>query len=142
MHWMSLRSAIPICFFRSSSRGVIESRHPSFDRESVPDKEIATVQTPALFETPFQNFFVGPALLHTLNQIAMVHAQKIATRSVCRFQRAEVFLIIFVEVAAEMQPNLVQHTWEIHHAFSHFFGTLWIGSHRQMNRIIPNQDKE
>src|SRR5512132_4366961 len=66
----------------------------------------------------------------------MVHAQKIATRTVCRFQRAEVFLIIFVEVAAQMQPNLVQHTREIHHAFGHFFWTLWIGSHRQMNRII------
>src|SRR5947208_11331010 len=31
--------------------------------ESVPDKEIAVVQPPALFETPFQNFFIRPALL-------------------------------------------------------------------------------
>ena len=51
--------------------------------------------------------------------------------------RAEVFLIIFVELAAQMQANLVQHAREIHHAFGHFFGTFWIGSHRQMNRIIP-----
>ena len=35
-----------------------------------------------------------------------------------------------------MQPNLVQHAREIHHAFGHFLGTLWIGSHRQTNRII------
>src|SRR6266498_2851169 len=64
-------------------------------------------------------------------------AQKIATNTVCGFQRAEVFLIIFVQLATQMQPNLVQHTREIHHAARHFFGTLWIGSHRQMNRIIP-----
>src|SRR4030095_3153560 len=105
--------------------------------ESVPDKEIAVVQAAALFETPFQNFLVGPALLHTFNQIAMVHAQKMAAHTVCRFRRAEVFLIIFVEVATQMQSNLVNHAREIHHASRHFFGTLWIGSHRQMNRIIP-----
>src|SRR5436190_19446703 len=67
----------------------------------------------------------------------MVHAQKIAADTVCRFQRAEVFLIIFMQLAAQMQPNLVQHAWEINHAARHFFGTFWIGSHRQMNRIIP-----
>src|SRR2546430_1544348 len=96
--------------------------------ESVPDKEIAFVQAAALFETPFQNFLVRPALLRTLDQIAMVHAQKIAAHTVCRFQRAEVFLIIFVQLTTHIQSNLVQHTREIHHAFGHFFGTLWIGS--------------
>src|SRR5262249_29996633 len=104
--------------------------------ESVPDKEIPFVQTAALFETPFQNFFVRSAWVHTLNQIAMVHAQKIAARPVCRSHPAEVFSIIFVELAAQMQPNLVQHAREIHHAARHFFGTLWIASHKQMNRII------
>src|SRR5262249_45115184 len=72
---------------------------PELRCESVPDKEIPIVQTAALFETPFQNFFVGPALLHTLNQIAMMYAQKIAAHSVCSPQRAEVFSIIFVELA-------------------------------------------
>src|SRR5438034_11281600 len=33
--------------------------------KSVPDKEVAVVQAPSFFETPFQNFFVRPALLHT-----------------------------------------------------------------------------
>jgi hypothetical protein len=37
-----------------------------------------------------------------------MHAQKIAAHAVCGFQRAEVFLIIVVELAAQMQPNLVQ----------------------------------
>src|SRR5260370_28484466 len=62
--------------------------------ESVPNKEIAIVQATALFETPFQNFFVRPALLHTLNQIAMVHAQKIASHPVHRVERAQLFSII------------------------------------------------
>ena len=54
--------------------------------ESVPHKEIAIVQAAALFETPLQNFFVCPALLHTLNKIAVMHAQKIAAHAVCGFQ--------------------------------------------------------
>src|SRR3954451_15527384 len=66
----------------------------------------------------------------------MVHAQKITADTVRRFQRAEVLLIIFVKFAAEMQPNLVQHPGEINHAARHFLWTLWIGSHRRMNRII------
>src|SRR5436190_23888709 len=103
--------------------------------KSVPDKEVAVVQAPSFFETPFQNFFVRPALRHTLNQIAMMHAQKIAAHVIRRSQRAEVFSIIFVELAAQMQPNLVQHAREIQHAARHFFRTLWIGSHEQMNRI-------
>src|SRR6266487_3227664 len=70
--------------------------------ESVPNKEIAVVQAPSVFETPFQNFFVRPALLHTLNQIAMVHAQKIAAHPVGRFQRAEVLSIILVQFSARM----------------------------------------
>src|SRR5262245_23374895 len=91
---------------------------PELRCESIPDKQVAIVQAAALFETPFQNFLVRPALLHTLNQIAMMHAQKIAAYTVRRFQRAEVFSIIFVELAAQMQPNLVQHAREIHHATS------------------------
>src|SRR5215471_9721004 len=104
--------------------------------ESVPDKQIAIVQAAPLFETPFQNFFVRAALLHTLDQIAMMHAQKIAAHTICGFQRAEVFLIIVGKLAAQMQPNLVQHAREIQHALGHFSWTLWIGSHTQMNRII------
>ena len=94
------------------------------------------IQAAAPFETPLQNFVVRPALLHTLNQIAVMHPQKITTNTVCGFGRTEVFLIIFVQVAAQMQSNLVQHPREIHHAARHFFRTLWIGSHRQTNRII------
>src|SRR5207249_3337105 len=103
--------------------------------KSVPDKEITVVQAPSFFETPFQNFFVRPALLHTLKQIAMMHPQKIAAHAVRRFERAEIFSIIFVELAAQMQPDLVQHAREIQHAARHFPGTLWIGSHSQINRI-------
>src|SRR5262249_45313592 len=70
--------------------------------ESVPDKQIAIVQAASLFETPLQNFFICGALLDTLNQIARVHAQKVAADAVRRFQRVEVFSIIFVQLAAQM----------------------------------------
>src|SRR5436190_8972283 len=55
--------------------------------EPVPDKEIAIVQAAALFETPFLNFLVRPVLLHTLNQIAMMYAQKIAAHTISGFRR-------------------------------------------------------
>src|SRR5437867_2536367 len=104
--------------------------------KSVPDKEVAVVQAPSFFETPFQNFFVRPALRHTLDQIAMMHAQKIAAHAIRRFECPEIFSIIFMEFAAQKQPNLVQHAREIQHAARHFSRTLWIGSHSQMNRIL------
>src|SRR5438552_17600141 len=34
--------------------------------ESVPDKEIAVVEPPLLSDTPFQSFFMRPALVRTL----------------------------------------------------------------------------
>src|SRR5205809_4583120 len=44
--------------------------------------------------------------------------------------------IIFMELAAQMQPNLVQHSREIHHAVRHFFWAFRISLHRGMNRIL------
>ncbi len=64
----------------------------------------------------------------------MVNAQKITAYAVCRFQRAEVFLVIFVEFAAQMQPNLVQHAGELHHAFSHFLRAFGVCYHAKSNR--------
>jgi hypothetical protein len=66
----------------------------------------------------------------------MMNAQKIAAHAVRRFQSAEVFSIIFVELATQMQPNLVQHPGEIHHAARHFSWAFWIGRHAQINRIM------
>jgi|SRR6516165_10312170 len=124
-------SEFALSLFQSRSHRIAPSE---LRCESVPDKEVAIVQAAALFETPFQNFLVRPALLHTLNQIAMMHAQKIAAHTVGRFERAEVFLIIFVELAAQMLPNLVQHAREIQHTFGHFFRAFWIGPHAKSNR--------
>src|SRR5439155_7896967 len=100
--------------------------------EPVPDKEIAIVQAAALFETPFLNFLVRPVLLHTLNQIAMMYAQKIAAHTISGFRRAEVFLIIFVEFAAGVQANLVEHAREIYHAARHFLRALGIRPHARI----------
>src|SRR5947207_7708658 len=83
--------------------------------ESVPDKKVAVVQAPSFFETPFQNFFVRPALRHTLNQIAMMHAQKIAAHSIRRFECPEIFSIIFMQFAPQLQPNLVHLAGKIDH---------------------------
>src|SRR5207253_5730952 len=66
--WNAL-NVVAIC----DSRLLLSLFEPRRDRiapselrcESVPDKKIAFVQAAALFETPFQNFFIRPALLHT-----------------------------------------------------------------------------
>ena len=135
MHSMSLRSAIPISFFRRSSRGVIESRHPGFDANP-----FRTKRSPSFNRRPFSKHHSRisssvPPCVHTLNQIAMMHTQEIAAHAVCRFQRTEVFLIIFVQFAAQMQPNLVQHAREIHHAARHFLRASGINSHERTNRM-------
>jgi hypothetical protein len=105
-------------------------------RGSVPNKEIAFIQPAAFFKTPFQNFFVRSALLYTLNQIAMMHAQKIAADAVGGFQPAEVLSIVFVKLAAQMQADFIQHAREIHHALGHLFWAFGINTHRRMNPII------
>src|SRR5439155_9412688 len=45
--------------------------------------------------------------------------------------------IIFMELAAQMQPNLVQHSRELHHAVRHFFWAFRISRHRRMNPSLP-----
>src|SRR5579864_2869173 len=49
-----------------------------FRDESVPDKNVPFVHSPALFKAPFQDFFVGAALFNPLDQIAMIDSEKIA----------------------------------------------------------------
>ena len=67
--------------------------------KSVPDKEVAVVQAPSFFETPFQNFFVGPSLFYALAKMAMMHAQKITAHTVRRSRPAEVLSIIYSRTA-------------------------------------------
>src|SRR5204863_1407911 len=83
------------------------------------------IQPAAFFKTPLQNFFVSPALFHPLDQIAMVHPEKIAANTVRRFHSAEIWLVIFVQLAIQMEPDLIDHPWEIHHALGHFPRASW-----------------
>src|SRR4029077_18797076 len=108
-----------------------------FRYESIPDKEVTFIRLTAALKTPLNDFFVSSTLQHALAEIVIVGTQKIAAGAIKRLRRAEILVIILVQFAPVVQPNLVQHARVIHHAAHHFFGTLWIGSHRQMNRIIP-----
>ena len=59
--------------------------------EAVPNHEVAFVESPAFFETPFENLFVRPAFLHALAQVPMIDAEEIAARAVESSRDAEVF---------------------------------------------------
>src|SRR5437763_4048483 len=61
--------------------------------------------------------------------------QKIAARAIRRFRCAEILKIILVQLAARVQPDFVQHAWEIHHPSGHFFRALRISRHREVNPI-------
>src|SRR5438552_13832650 len=50
--------------------------------ESIPDKQIAVVQAPSVFKTPLENFFVRPALQHSLAKISIMDAQKVAAHPI------------------------------------------------------------
>src|SRR5437870_8244318 len=100
--------------------------------ESVPDKQVAIVKPTPFFEAPLENFFVCAAFQHTIPKIAIMDAQKIAAHSICGMRGAKVLVIIRVQLAAGVQPNLVQHPREIHHAVRHFFWAFGITRHTQM----------
>jgi DNA-binding IclR family transcriptional regulator len=41
-----------------------------------------------------------------------------------------------MQPATDVQPNLVQHSREIHHATRHLFRAYWIGRHAQINAAL------
>jgi hypothetical protein len=131
---MSVRSAMPYLRFALCKFGVAKSRQ-QFRSESVPNHYVAFIRLPAALKTPLKDFFVGSALEEALAKIVIVDAQKIATSAIKRPRRAEVLVIILVQLAPRVQPNLVQHAREIHHASRHLFRAFWIGAHAGVNRI-------
>jgi hypothetical protein len=64
-------------------------------------------------------------LLDAFDQIAMMHAQKITKRAVSGLRRSEIRLIIFVQLAVQMHPDLVEHPREINDAFGRLSRALW-----------------
>ena len=64
------------------------------------------------------------------------HAENYSTPHRPLSQRTEVLVIILMQLAARMKPNLVEHAREIHHALRHFFRAFRIRRHaRVMARI-------
>jgi hypothetical protein len=76
--------------------------------------------------------FESAALLDSVAKISIMDPQKITAYPVNRFHRAEVLVIIFMQFAARVQPNLVQHAREIHHPLGHFFRAFRIRAHVQI----------
>ena len=104
--------------------------------EAVPNHKVALVRPPAVFETPLQDLFVGAALQDAITKIGIVYPQKITASAINRSLRAEILVIIFVQLSAGMQPNLVQHSREIDHSARHLFRTFRIGRHAQINLVM------
>jgi len=86
-------SGLPLPFLQSRCHRITP---PKFGGESVPDKQIAFVEATPFFETPFQDLFVGAALFHSINQVSIMHAQKIAAHPICCMRGAKVLVIILV----------------------------------------------
>src|SRR5437764_3161652 len=68
-----------------------------FRDESIPDDQVAPVQPPSLFITPFENFFVTAASKHALTQLVIFHAQKIRARAIRRSRFAQIRQVILAQ---------------------------------------------
>src|SRR5882724_5421759 len=84
--------------------------------EPIPDYHVAFVQPSAFFKTPLQDLFVGSARQDALAKIRVAHTQKVDAGAIGSFSVAQIDVIIFTELTARVQTNLVQHTREIYHS--------------------------
>jgi hypothetical protein len=96
---MSARSAMPCFRFVSSKFGVAKSRQLNFEVKAVPDNQVALIQAPPFFKTPFKNLFVRSALEHSVAKISVMDPEKITAHTIDRFHRAKVLVIILVQLA-------------------------------------------
>src|SRR4029079_5161438 len=108
---------------------------PDFRHEPIPDKEVAIVRLPAALKTPLKDFLVSSTLEKALAKIVIVDPQKIAASTIKRSRRAKILVIILVQFAPAVQPNLVQHAREIHHPARRFFRASRVRAHAASNRI-------
>ena len=76
-----------------------------------------------------EDLFIRATLQHALTKIGIIDAQEIAAGTIKRSPPTEILMIIFMQLAARMQSNFVQHPSEIHHAFCHFFRAPRISRH-------------
>jgi hypothetical protein len=110
---------------------------PDFRHEPIPDKEVIIIRLPAALKTPLKDFLVSSTLKNALAKIVIVDPQKIAASTIKRSGRAKILVIILVQFAPIMQPNFVQHAWEIHHPARHFFRASGVSRHSRLIGVSP-----
>ena len=101
-----------------------------FGNKSIPDHQIALIKAAAILVAPFENFLVRPAFQHPLCQDAVIHPKKIRARAIRGFRTAEIRVIFFGKFATCVEPDLVQHSGEIHHSLGHFLRAFRIRAHK------------
>src|SRR4029434_2001867 len=119
---------LPLLQHRSQRIAPSEFRH-----ESIPDKQVTLIRLPAALKAPLKDFFVSSALEDALAKIVIVDTQEIAASAIKRSRRTEILMIVLVQLTPRVQPNLLQHSREIHHSTRHFFRACWIGTHAAVN---------
>src|SRR5204862_3887851 len=92
-------------FVEDRTRKIVPSE---FQNKSIPDHEVAFVETPPVGETPIQDLLVRAPLEHSLPQDAVIYPEKICAGAVRRLRPAEVGVIILRQLAAAVEPDLVQ----------------------------------
>ena len=119
----------PVFFFRSVQRCGGEVTPAELGGKRVPKHQIELARAPAILITPLQNFLVGPALEHALGYDCVVQPEELAARAVSRVPLAEVLVIIGRQLVFSMEPDFVEHAWEIHHTADHLLGAFWTTAH-------------
>src|SRR4030095_7632266 len=104
-----------------------------FRHESIPDKQVTLIRLPAALKAPLKDFFVSSALQYALAKIVIVDTQEIAASAIKRSRRTEILMIVLVQLTPRVQPNLLQHSREIHHSTRHFFRAFWVCRHGAVN---------
>src|SRR5262249_16890522 len=103
--------------------------------------EVAFVQTTAILETPFQDFFIAAALQNALAQLPVINAKKITANAVGLFRASEIFVVIRAKFVAPVQANLVEHAREIQHAARLLVRALGVGAHGITNESDRRSDQ-
>jgi hypothetical protein len=99
--------------------------------ETVPDNQVALIQAAAFLKTPLQNLFIGAALEDALAEIGVIHSQKIAASAVGSLDLAKIAMVILMQVATRVQPDLVQHPGKIFHSADRFTRAFGKGFHTE-----------
>ena len=84
--------------------------------ERIPDENLFLVWPVATLKTPFQNFFVAPALQGAFYERVVINAKKSNAASV----KTEATIVIRQQLALRVQPDFIEHSSEEHYAANFF----------------------